>query len=307
MIFSLSLNPCVDKSLSIGKMDLDNPNRVTLCRKDVGGKGVNVARVAAALGGNVLLMGFDFAGSPVKSAMEREKVPCRLLPVESEMRVNLKIREEETGRTVEINEKGAPMEESVLADMTNLLLAACREGDYVTLSGSLPNGAPKVMYAMLTEQLKKKGCFAAVDCDGEALQLALEKGPSLIKPNLPEFLALTGTKDASIPALLKQCDAYHEKGVGMICLSMGKEGALLSAGHEKWYCPAADVPVLGTQGAGDSMLGGLMCALDKGMGPGEALRFASAAANASVMRPGTLLCTREGTEALLEKMHPVRL
>ena len=50
MIISLSLNPCMDKSLSIDKIDLDQPNRVTLSRKDVGGKGVNVARVVNTLG-----------------------------------------------------------------------------------------------------------------------------------------------------------------------------------------------------------------------------------------------------------------
>ena len=93
MIISLSLNPCMDKSLSIGKMDLDNPNRVMLERTDVGGKGVNVARVIHALGGDGLLMGFDYAGSPVEKAMEKEGVSCALLPVDGDMRVNLKIRE----------------------------------------------------------------------------------------------------------------------------------------------------------------------------------------------------------------------
>lgn len=306
MIISLSLNPCMDKSLSIDKIDLDQPNRVTLSRKDVGGKGVNVARVVNTLGGKVTLTGFDFDGSPVQKAMEKEGVKSLLYPAPGEMRVNLKIREA-GGRTVEINEKGAPLPESTLNEMENMLLEMCREGDYVALSGSLPNGAPKNMYARLTEKLKKKGCFAAVDCDGEALEIAIEKAPSLIKPNLPEFLALTGTRDASVQALLSLCKGYHEKGVGMICLSMGGEGALLSTKDAAFFCPAADVEVKGTQGAGDSLLGGLLCALSRGDAPGEALRFASAAANASVMRPGTLLCTREDTLSLLNCLHPVRL
>ena len=41
------------------------------------------------------------------------------------------------------------------------------------------------------------------------------------------------------------------------------------------------------------VLAGLMLALSRGMEPGEALRFATAAAGASVMRPGTLLCRKE--------------
>lgn len=307
MIISLSLNPCIDKSLQIARLDLDNPNRVTLNRTDVGGKGVNVARVACTLGADVLLMGFDYDGHPVQNAMEKEGVPCQLTQADGALRVNLKIREEDTGRTVEINEKGVLLSENTLTDMENMLLSACTPGDFVSLSGSLPNGAAKDMYARLTELVKAKGCFAAVDCDGEALQLALQKGPSLIKPNLPEFLALTGTKDDSLPALLTLCKKYHAMGVEMVCLSLGAKGALLSTEKEAYFCPTADVPVLGTQGAGDSLLGGLLCALARGMVLPDALAFASAAASASVMRPGTLLCKKEDALTLLPQLQPVRL
>lgn len=299
MIYALSLNPCVDKTLSIPYMDLDNPNRVTLERTDVGGKGVNVARVIHALGGDGTLMGFDYDGSPVSSAMEKEGVPCLLQHVPGSLRVNLKIRETETGRTVEINEKGPFHDAALLKKMQETLLAQCDETTFVSLSGSLPNGAPKTLYAALVKALKKKGCFVAVDCDGEVLQAALEEGPSLIKPNLPEFLALTGTSDPSLPSLRKECLRLHERGVGMICLSLGPDGALLSTGKEACFCPAADVPVLGTQGAGDSMLGALLLSLHRGDSLPKALCFASAAAGASIQRPGTLLCTKDTTLALL--------
>ena len=95
MIYILSLNPCMDKTLSLPIMDLDNPNRVLLERTDVGGKGVNVAKVISALGGDCLLVGFDYDGSPVKCAMEKEHVPSKLLPVTGGLRVNLKIKETE--------------------------------------------------------------------------------------------------------------------------------------------------------------------------------------------------------------------
>lgn len=307
MIFILSLNPCVDKTLSLPKMDLDNPNRVLLERTDVGGKGVNVARVIHALGGGGLLTGFDYIGKPVETAMEKEGVSCALLSVEGDMRVNLKIRETETGRTVEINEKGVFHNAKLLQQMEQILLGRCGPGDYVALCGSLPNGAQKDFYGQLVKKLKAKGCFAAVDCDGEALEQALLSGPSLIKPNLPEFLALTRSCDASLPALLEKCRAFHEKGVEMICLSLGPDGALLSTNEQAYFCKAADVQVLGTQGAGDSMLGGLLTALSQGKNLPEALQFASAAAGASIMQPGTLLCTWEETQALLPGLKAVEL
>ena len=50
MIACLSLNPCWDKTMTVPQFFLDAPNRVQTLRADVGGKGVNVARAAAALG-----------------------------------------------------------------------------------------------------------------------------------------------------------------------------------------------------------------------------------------------------------------
>ncbi len=71
---------------------------------------------------------------------------------------------------------------------------------------------------------------------------------------------------------------------------------------EAWACPAAKIEPLGTQGGGDTMLAALLTALSRGMSDPEALRFASAAAAATVMRPGTLLCRRADQDALLPEL-----
>ena len=47
------------------------------------------------------------------------------------------------------------------------------------------------------------------------------------------------------------------------------------------------------------VLAALMLAIGRRLPTAEALRFAAAAAGASVMRPGTLLCRRADQEALL--------
>ena len=110
-----------------------------------------------------------------------------------------------------------------------------------------------------------------------------------LKKNCPDYMQL-------------RYDYCHEKGVEMICLSLGPDGALLSTKDQAFFCPAADVPVLGTQGAGDSMLGALLLSLHRGDSLPKALCFASAAAGASIQRPGTLLCTREATLSLLPSL-----
>lgn len=302
MITVLSLNPCLDKTLRLDRFSLDAPNRVELERVDLGGKGVNVARVLGIFPEKPRLFGFDYQGSPVEKEMAMI-AECHLFPLSGDLRVNLKIRQQE-GPVIEVNERGVPVNESILSGMEEALLSICQPGEWIALCGSLPPGAPIDTYARLCRRLKEKGCLVAVDCDGPALRAALEEGPHLIKPNAQEFFALTGISPDDEKAALQACRELHNRGVGMICLSRGPEGALLSAGTSAISCPAADVPVLGVQGAGDSMLAGFLYALAKGDGLENALRFASAVAGGSVMKPGTQLCAWQDALDLYAKMPP---
>ena len=302
MLYALSLNPCLDKTASIDRFDPDAPNRVRVERLDVGGKGVNVARAANALGGDGKLIGFDYRGQPVASAMAREKVPCILIPLAGDLRVNMKLKEEETGRTLEISERGLETSREDIRRIIARLLDSVQPGDWVALAGSLPPGALPETYGKICRALREKGCHTAVDCDGPALTAALEEQPALLKPNAQEFFKLTGVNAMDTAAAAAACRDLLRKGVEWVCLSRGQAGALLVHGEEAWSGAAAPVPVRGTAGAGDTMLAALLLAIARKLSPKEALQYATAAAGASVMRPGTLLCRREDVEKLITSL-----
>ena len=172
--------------------------------------------------------------------------------------------------------------------------------DILVLSGSMPSGVPADIYSRLCSAWPG---ITVLDTDGEALRLALtgEKPPFLIKPNLFELTSCFGvelsTKE-SIAAFCKQLIA--EYGVGVICVSMGADGAMLVTGADAYYVYAPEVKVRGVQGAGDAMVAGLVYGL--GLPAHELLRKATAAATATVVRDGTLMCTREGFEKYLTDM-----
>ena len=299
MIFALSMNPSWDKTASISRFQLDAPNRIQPERLDVGGKGVNVARVARELGEETVLIGFDYSGKPMKNAMERVHVPYRLFPVDGEMRVNLKLREMDTGRTIEISERGAAVTEAQISAVLHALLEAAKAGAWYVLTGSLPPGAQADTYRRFCSAIQAWGCSAAVDCDGEALREAIQAKPALIKPNIQEFCELTGVAPDHKDDVLNACRRLCFQGVGRVCLTWGGEGAWLVSAESAWACGVAQIEARGTQGGGDTMLAALITALSRGMSDPEALRFASAAAAATVMRPGTLLCQCADIEKLL--------
>lgn len=302
MIFALSMNPSWDKTASIARFQPDAPNRIQVERIDAGGKGVNVARVAHELGEETELIGFDYAGEPMKAAMAQESIPCRLLPLNGEMRMNIKLRETDTGRTIEISERGVPVTGEQIRAVLHALLETAKTGAWYVLTGSLPPGAPPDTYRRFCGAIQAWGCSAAVDCDGEALKEAVLAKPALIKPNIQEFCGLTGVDAQDRRAVLDACRRLCFQGVGRVCLTWGGDGAWLVSAKGAWACGAAKIEPRGTQGGGDTMLAALITAFARGMPDPEALRFASAAAAATVMRPGTLLCRCGDVEALLPEL-----
>ncbi|MCC6095238.1 MAG: PfkB family carbohydrate kinase, partial [Eubacterium sp.] len=95
--------------------------------------------------------------------------------------------------------------------------------------------------------------------------------------------------------------------VQMICLSMGKEGAMLVDKKEAWFCAPTVLEVRSTQGAGDSMVAGMCMALEQGPPLSEILRYGVIAADGSLVRDGTQLCTRENFERFEKEVRVTKL
>jgi sugar/nucleoside kinase (ribokinase family) len=94
---------------------------------------------------------------------------------------------------------------------------------------------------------------------------------------------LTGETD--LERALRKLRRRHS---GLLCVTLGPEGAMLLDGDRLYREPAIQLDAIDTTGAGDVFRGAFIYALLGGLAPAEILRFANAAAGLSCTRLGAI-------------------
>ncbi|MFW6050991.1 MAG: 1-phosphofructokinase family hexose kinase [Myxococcota bacterium] len=304
-IVTLTLNPALDVSSTVGSVVPDRKLRCSAPERDPGGGGVNVARVVHILGGEATAVWTcgGHTGSLLQDLLSQEGVSHRPVPIEGMTRESLMIFEEATGEQYRFQFPGPELTAEEIGRIRNALVEL-REGcDYLVLSGSLPPGAPTDLYAQLAAAVGD-GIRVLVDTSGEALRETVRQGVFLIKPNIGELCDLVGERlesDEDIArAGRKLLEAEHAE---VVAVSLGAGGAMVVTRQGCEHVRSPTVPIRSKVGAGDSMVGGTVLGLSRGLGTVEAVRFGVAAGAAAVMTPGSKLCRRDDAERLYQAMR----
>ena len=194
MITALSLNPSIDRTLTVPKFTYGGLNRVSSEKQDAGGKGINVSLVLRALNCDFCCAGFlhretspIFAKKLSAAGADYDFVFCP-----GATRTNLKILDAAAGIITEINQSGRPVSPEELAQMTEIVRKHAQESSMMVLSGSVPPGCPGDYYEQLIRLCREAGCRCILDADGEKLAHGLKAAPFLIKPNRYELEQLSG-------------------------------------------------------------------------------------------------------------------
>ena len=217
MIYTVTLNPALDKTVEIPNLALDTVNRITKMRTDPGGKGINVSKVIAKLGGTSKAIGIlaGNSGKAIQDALDGEGLAHNFRFVPGETRTNLKVIDPENHTNTDINEPGLTVTDADLDALLHDLLAEVHAGDIVVLAGSLPKGAPQDTYRSWTAACKKAGARVFLDADGALLAEGIKAAPHLIKPNDGELSRLAGKKLETLEELTAE-GRIRKSGRGLL-------------------------------------------------------------------------------------------
>ncbi|MCD7812913.1 MAG: 1-phosphofructokinase [Lachnospiraceae bacterium] len=305
MIYTVTLNPALDKTVEIPSLRVDTVNRIAKMRTDPGGKGINVSKVIQKLGGTSVATGVlgGHTGQSIQSSLAQMGLETDFTFVDGETRTNLKIIDPAEHTNTDINEPGVTVSEEVLNKMLNRLLERITPDTIVVISGSMPKGSPADTYFTWTKVLSQKGAKVFLDADGDLLKAGLHASPYLIKPNDRELSELMGASLSSPEELAKAAqDLMAQYGIQKIVVSMGGAGALYVTADETIYAEGLHVPVGSTVGAGDSVVAALAVAEERGLGLAETVCLSTATGAANVMCSGTQAAEYSVIEELIPKV-----
>lgn len=303
MIFTLTMNPCLDRFLYVDELIADDTIRVKEIKDYPAGKGIDASRVIEELGGEtaaITLLGGK-TGEQILYMLQEEGVITIPVWIKTETRTNVMIETNfEQYRmslpAYEINHENIEMIKEIVEKFV-------KKDSSIVISGSLPDGLHSSFYSNIISDLKKDNIKVYFDADGDKLSEGLKSRPYCIKPNIHEFERLINRKMTFKEEIIKEgIQARIDYDLGVLLISLGSNGALAFSEDGVYECKPLEIEVDSSVGAGDSFLAAFVYHKEQlKLSIEESLKAANAAGAATAMTPGTALLHKKDFLSLFEK------
>lgn len=288
-------------------------NRAVSAEVFAGGKSAHVAMAARALGTRAIWLGFLGGAAGEECALKLRGLGVEVCDIQtpSPTRFNLEIIDD-TGKVTEILEPGGPPGPGALEQMARNL-AEGLHGNWknasVAISGSLPAGVPKDLYASLIRETNSQGSPVFLDTSGEALAASLAAQPDLVKINRDEARGLLKVPVELVADVVSAARQIIERGAKSVAITLGADGLIWvdAENGTAWLAKPPAIKAISTVGCGDATLAGFVIALSGGLERSETARFATACGAANCIAPTPGAIQRTDLDAILPQVAVTRL
>jgi 1-phosphofructokinase family hexose kinase len=311
MITTVTTNTALDVAAILDSLDVGAVNRSAEAAVHPGGKGVNVAKAARALGADVTATGFlgtGPIGASLKAALGDTGVAHDFVELPGDTRVTFVLYDLARGsETIVNNPAGYRAAAEDVAGLSDRVAHHAARSSFVVFSGSLPDDCPPDTYRTLIQRARDAGARTVLDSSGAALSEGLHGAPFMVKPTRVELETILERPLPTHEAIFDACGCLREMGVEAVVVSMGPEGALAVFGDERYVARPVSAEVVSAIGAGDAMVAGIVVALEQGAAAAAALAMGCAAATSSLGRYGAGLCLAEETAEIQSRVKVERV
>lgn len=308
MIYTVTLNPTLDKTVIVKKIVPNESIKVISEERYAGGKGINVSRAIKSLGGESIALGFlgGYTGLEVEGRLLNEGITTAFVFISEETRTNVIVHSEEDKRELRFNFAGPKIKPYELASFIEKCRHLHPRPSFVVISGSIPEGVEPIIYTKLIEIFESRGAKVILDTSGEPLKKGLLGTPFMVKPNKVELEEFTGRKIHNLTDAVKSAEQLLEY-VEVAVVSLGEQGLICATRSEIYHVIPPKVKAVNTVGAGDCTVAGMVLALQRKLPIEEVLRWGSSAGTASTLTSGSATIAKSDFEEILKNVKVKKL
>lgn len=299
MIYTVTLNPAIDRELQVSEIIFDTILRAIASQVDLGGKGFNVSRLLASFDTSSIALGFvgGESGKFLEKGLQKLGIQTDFIYIKGETRTNFSIFNKKSLKYIKVNEPGPYISDQEVILLIDKINSLASSDDWWVLSGSLPPGCPNSIYNQIINIVQEKGGRAILDTSGEPLRSGCIAKPYLCKPNLSEAKSLAGTFSSSTQELAERIMHF---GPSNVVISLGSNGVVYHGEMGSFLVEAPTIEEKNPIGAGDSFVGGMLWALHQGLNFHQAVQWGVACGAGAAALQGTSVVTKKEAEILFQ-------
>ncbi|GAC1653141.1 MAG: 1-phosphofructokinase family hexose kinase [Herpetosiphon sp.] len=288
MILCVTPNPALDRTLTVPAMQRGEVLRPTDVRVVAGGKGLNVARVICALGGQVQCAGFlaGHSGRLVAALAEREGLEGEWTWIEGETRTCTIVLDQQGGEPLTVYEAGPSVGAGDWQRLEAQIRPLASVAESVCISGSLLPGGALGAFGDCITRLRGTARRVWIDTSGAALEAAVAAGGLGIKVNGDEAGSMVGELARQPMDAVAVARRLHARSGAPVIVTLGAAGAVFCGDGGGWIARPPQVEVVSAVGSGDAFLAGFALAEARGRALSEALREGVASGSANALAGG---------------------
>jgi 1-phosphofructokinase family hexose kinase len=307
-LLTVTPNPTVDRILELSHLTAGVVHRATHVLLGVGGKGLNVARAAQALGARVVatapLAGHSGRLVADLAAAEGLSTAWHWRPA-GETRTCVTLIHASGDATV-INEPGEELSEADWVGFARHVERLAEPMQAVAFCGSLPPGVAPAKLGALARSLVSLERTVYLDTSAAVLAVVLAQPAGLcLKVNQAELAGGLGlaVSDFSPKRVIEVGRELLERGAALVVVTLGAAGAVAISPEGCWQASAPPVQVVSSAGGGDALLAGLVVARMQGQSVAAALALGVACGTANALASQAGRVERGTVEALLKEVN----
>ena len=308
MIVTLTINPAIDRIISIDRLAFEDRAYINSTHESAGGRGINVSSVIHSFGGEtlaVLISGGD-SGKRLEGLLEKCGYRIAVVPVQNEIRTNLTVTDKH-GLTVNLNETGPQLGKAEVARVEQVVRDKLDHASWLMMCGSIPPGVPPAFYGKLVSMARHKKVKTLLHADGEALREGIAARPTVVSPNQHEAGRLLGQTLLTRTHYLEAAERIRQLGAESVVLTLGSQGAVGASTDGLMEALPPRVDAVCPIGAGDALMAAYAWARERRTSAAEALRWGVAAGTATARLPGMSFASLAQTREIYRQVEVRRV